>query len=171
MEFLQKAITWLMENLYNYMIPVCLLCVLRVVMCLIELSHMKRLRDKKFMFRSVSNHYKEIGTFIGLFIGSVLVCVLPLKILWGVVAVVLGVIGFKVGAKKGAEADEFWRQVIEEIKASEEADKLAEVPALDNGVGALLDTLDVYGDEEETAEPAEEEPAVSEEAAEENVEE
>ena len=31
MDFLQKAITWLMENLYNYMIPVCLLCVLRVV--------------------------------------------------------------------------------------------------------------------------------------------
>lgn len=171
MEFLQKAITWLMDNLYNYMIPVCLLCVLRVVICLIELRHMKRLRDKKFMFRSVSNHYKEIGAFIGLFIGSVLVCVLPLKLLWGVVAVVLAVIGFKVGAKKGAEADEFWRQVIEEIKASEDAEVLENVPVLSNDVGALLDTLDVYGDEEETAEPAEEESAVSEEAAEENVEE
>ncbi len=168
---IREAIVWLQENFYNYMIPITALCVLRVVMCLIEIRHMNRLRDKKFVFRSVSNHYKEIGTFIGLFIGSVLVCVLPLKLLWGAVAVVLGVIGFKVGAKKGAEADEFWRQVIEEIKASEDAEMLENVPVLSNDVGALLDTLDVYGDEEETAEPAEEEPAVSEEAAEENVEE
>lgn len=151
MSFLQKAILWLTENLYNYMIPICMLCVLRVVICLLELKHMQRLRDKKFVFRSVGNHYKEIGSFIGLFIGSVLVCVLPLKLVWVAVAVVLAVIGFKIGAKKGIAADEFWRQVVEEIKASEDAEMLENAPVVGNDVGALLDTLDVYDDEEKKA--------------------
>lgn len=161
MSFLQKALLWLTENFYNYMIPLCMLCVLRVAMCLLELKHMKRLRDKKFVFRSVVNHYKEIGTFIGLFIGFVAACAFPLKLVWIVVAVVLGVVGFKGGAKKGAATDEFWRQVIEEIKASEDAEKLEDAPVLDNGVGALLDTLDVY-DDEEKAEVTETEPVVEE---------
>lgn len=162
MSFLQKALLWLTENYYNYMIPLCMLCVLRVAMCLLELKHMKRLRDKKFVFRSVGNHYKEIGTFIGLFIGFVAACALPLKLVWIVVAVVLGVIGFKVGAKKGVATDEFWRQVIEEIKTSEDAEKLEDAPALDNGVGALLDTLDVYDDDEKKAEITEAEPVAEE---------
>ena len=43
---IQTALNWLYDNLYNYMIPVCGLCVLRVVVSLLELGHMKRLRDK-----------------------------------------------------------------------------------------------------------------------------
>ncbi len=174
MSFLQKALLWLTENFYNYMIPLCMLCVLRVVMCLLELKHMKRLRDKKFVFRSVVNHYKEIATFIGLFIGFVAACALPLKLVWIVVAVVLGVVGFKVGAKKGAATDEFWRQVVEEIKESEDSEMLENAPVMDNGVGALLDTLDVYDDEEKPAENSEaavsEDPAETAEVAEEKEE-
>lgn len=170
MEFLHKAAAWLLENLYNYMIPVCLLCVLRVVICVLELQHMKRLRDKKFVFRKVSNHYKEIGTFIGLLIGSVLVCVLPMKLLWAVVAVALAVLGFKIGAKKGAAADAFWQQVIEEIAASEDGDKLAQAPAVANNVGGLLDNLDLYDDEKDPEDAEAAAPAVIEEAAEEKEE-
>lgn len=161
MEFLQKAATWLLDNLYNYMIPICLLCVWRFFVCALELRHIKRMREKKFVFRSARNQYKEIGTFIGLLIGSVLVCVLPLKILWGVVAVVLAVLGFKIGAKKGEEKDEFWRQVVEEIANSEDGEMLEEAPKLNNDIGALLDTLDVY-DDEEKAEVTETEPVVEE---------
>ena len=168
MAFFEKAAAWLLENLYNYMIPICLLCLWRFFICALELRHIKRMREKKFIFRSVRNQYKEIGTFIGLLIGSVLVCVLPLKILWAVVAVVLAVLGFKIGAKKGAEKDEFWRQVIEELSQSEEGELLEDAPKLNNDIGALLDTLDVY--DEETAEAAKEEPAVSEETAEEKEE-
>jgi uncharacterized protein YacL len=144
---IRTALAWLMENLYNYMIPVCLLCVLRVVMCLIELSHMKRLREKKFVFRAQYKHYAEIGTFIGLFIGSVLVCVLPLKLLWAAVAVVLGIIGFKIGKKKGLEKDEFWKEVIAEMAASEDAEKLETAPQIDRSVAGLLDDLDLYGED------------------------
>ena len=170
MTLMQKALLWLTENYYNYMIPLCMLCVLRVGMCLLELKHMKRLRDKKFVFRSVGNQYKEIGLFIGLFIGLLAACALPLKLVWIVAAIVLALVGFKVGTKKGAAADEFWRQVIEEIKASEGAEMLEKAPAVGRDVGALLDTLDVYDDDEEKAEAVAKEPAVSEETAEEKEE-
>ncbi|MBQ9836619.1 MAG: hypothetical protein IJO41_01320, partial [Oscillospiraceae bacterium] len=74
---IREAIVWLQENFYNYMIPITALCVLRVVMCLIEIRHMNRLRDKKFVFRKQGSHYREIGLFVGLFVGLVLACVLP----------------------------------------------------------------------------------------------
>ena len=144
---IRTALAWLLDNLYNYMVPICLLCVLRVVMCLFELNHMKRLREKKFVFRAQYKQYTEIGTFIGLFIGSVLVCAAPLKLLWAVVAVVLAIVGFKVGKKKGLEKDEFWKEVIEEMAASEDAEKLENTPRIDRSVAGLLDDLDLYGDE------------------------
>ena len=144
---IHTALVWLMENLYRYMIPVCALCVLRVVMCLIEIRHMNRLRDKKFVFRAQVNHYAEIGVFAGLFIGSVLVCILPLKLLWAVVAVVLGIVGCKLGKKKGREVDEFWREVIREMAASEDAEKLKNAPEVNGGMASLLDNLDLYGEQ------------------------
>ncbi len=148
---IRTALAWLLDNLYNYMIPICLLCVLRVVMCLFELNHMKRLREKKFVFRAQYKQYAEIGTFIGVFIGSILVCTAPLKLLWAVVTVVLGIVGFKIGKKKGLEKDEFWKEVIAEIAASEDAEKLESAPRTDRSVAGLLDDLDLYGDEEPAA--------------------
>ena len=153
---IHTALAWLLDNLYNYMVPVCLLCVLRVIMCLIELSHMRRLREKKFVFRAQYKHYAEIGTFIGLFIGSILVCVLPLKLLWAAVAVVLGVVGHKIGKKKGLEKDEFWKEVIAEMAASEDAEKLENAPQIDRSVAGLLDDLDLYGEDAPAAENNEE---------------
>ena len=69
---MHTALQWLYDNLYNYMIPICGLCVLRVVVSLLELAHMKRLRDKKFVFRRVSGKYREIGDYTSKFIRSVL---------------------------------------------------------------------------------------------------
>ena len=170
---IREVVLWLQENFYNYMIPITALCVLRVVMCLIEIRHMNRLRDKKFVFRKQGSHYREIGLFVGLFVGLVLACVLPLKLVWFALGVVLAVIGFKIGAKKGDEVDAFWREVIAEMSAeAEKAEQLENAPEIDTSLAGFLDVLDVYNDEEEAAaEPAEEEPAVSEEATEENVEE
>ena len=91
---------WLYDNLYNYMIPICGLCVLRVVVSFLELAHMKRLRDKKFVFRRVSSQYREIGAFTGLFIGSVLICLLPrLSLLVAAVAAGLAVVGYRIGKR------------------------------------------------------------------------
>lgn len=148
---MQNALNWLYENLYNYMIPVCALCVLRIVMCLIELAHMKKLREKKFVYRRVSAHYREIGTFIGLLIGCLLICVIPsLALLFAAVAIVLGVIGYRLGGKKGEEMDIFWRDVMEEVAASEDGHKINAL-SVESNFGGLIDTLDVF-DKEETPE-------------------
>ena len=169
---IREAIVWLQENFYNYMIPITALCVLRVVMCLIEIRHMNRLRDKKFVFRKQGSHYREIGLFVGLFVGLVLSCVLPLKLVWIALGVVLAVIGFKIGAKKGDEVDAFWREVIAEMSAeAEKAEQLENAPEIDTSLAGFLDVLDVYNDEEEAAAgAAAEEPVVSEETAEEKEE-
>ena len=168
---IREVVLWLQENFYNYMIPVTALCVLRVVMCLIEIRHMNRLRDKKFVFRKQGSHYREIGLFVGLFVGFVLACVLPLKPVWIALGVVLAVIGFKIGAKKGDEVDAFWREVIAEMSAeAEKAEKLENAPEIDTSLAGFLDVLDVYNDEEEKTAQAAEEPVVSEETAEEKEE-
>ena len=168
---IREVVLWLQENFYNYMIPITALCVLRVVMCLIEIRHMNRLRDKKFVFRKQGSHYREIGLFVGLFVGLVLACVLPLKPVWIALGVVLAVIGFKIGAKKGDEVDAFWREVIAEMSAeAEKAEKLENAPEIDTSLAGFLDALDVYNDEEEKTAQAAEEPVVSEETAEEKEE-
>ena len=101
---IQTALNWLYDNLYNYMIPVCGLCVLRVIVAFLELGHMKRLRDKKFVFRKVSVQYRDIGAFTGLFIGSMLICLFPkLGLLFAVVAAGLTVLGYQIGKRKGDE--------------------------------------------------------------------
>lgn len=157
---IREAILWLQENFYNYMIPLCLLCVLRVAMCLIEIKHMKRLRDKKFVFRKQGGHYREIGLFAGLFVGFVLSCVLPLRAVWVALGVVLGIVGFKIGAKKGDAADDFWREVIAEMAAeAETAEKLESAPEIDTSLGGFLTQLDVYDEA-----PAEEKTEEKEEA-------
>ena len=66
---IQTALQWLYDNLYSYMIPVCALCVLRIAVCLMELGHVRRLREKKCVFRYVGGQYREIGAFTGILIG------------------------------------------------------------------------------------------------------
>ena len=153
---IQTALNWLYDNLYNYMIPVCALCVLRVIVSLLELAHMKRLRDKKFVFRRVSTQYRDIGAFTGLFIGSVLICLFPkLGLLFAVVAAGLTVLGYQIGKRKGDEADRIWQEVVNELAQSEDAHKVNAI-SVESNIHGLIDTLDVF-DKEET--PAPEEPA------------
>ena len=153
---IQTALNWLYDNLYNYMIPVCGLCVLRVIVSFLELAHMKRLRDKKFVFRKVSVQYRDIGAFTGLFIGSVLICLFPkLGLLFAVVAAGLTVLGYQIGKRKGAEADRIWQEVVNELSQGEDGHKVNAI-SVESNIHGLIDTLDVF-DKEET--PASEEPA------------
>ena len=90
---IQTALQWLYDNLYSYMIPVCALCVLRIAACLMELGHVRRLREKKCVFRYVGGQYREIGAFTGILSGAVLICLLPrLVLVCAAAAAVLGVI-------------------------------------------------------------------------------
>ena len=162
---IQTALNWLYDNLYNYMIPVCGLCVLRVIVSFLELGHMKRLRDKKFVFRRVGVQYRDIGAFTGLFIGSVLICLLPrLALLFAAVAVGLTVLGYQIGKRKGDEADRIWQEVVNELSESEDAHKVNAV-SVESNIHGLIDTLDMY-DKEETPEEAAEEAAAAPESEE-----
>ena len=155
---IQTALNWLYDNLYNYMIPVCGLCVLRVVVSFLELAHMKRLRDKKFVFRKVSVQYRDIGAFTGLFIGSVLICLFPkLGLLFAVVAAGLTVLGYQIGKRKGNEADRIWQEVVNELSRSEDGHKINTI-SVESNIHGLIDTLDMYDKEGSPApaEPAEE---------------
>ena len=155
---IQTALNWLYDNLYNYMIPVCGLCVLRVVVAFLELSHMKRLRDKKFVFRKVSVQYRDIGAFTGLFIGSMLICLFPkLGLLFAVVAAGLTVLGYQIGKRKGNEADRIWQEVVNELSQGEDAHKVNAL-SVESNIHGLIDTLDMY-DKEEAPAPAESAPA------------
>ena len=162
---IQTALNWLYDNLYSYMIPVCGLCVLRVIVSFLELAHMKRLRDKKFVFRKVSVQYRDIGAFTGLFIGSVLICLFPkLGLLFAAVAAGLTVLGYQIGKRKGDEADRIWQEVVNELSESEDAHKVNAL-SVESNIHGLIDTLDVF-DKEETPEEAAEETAAAPESEE-----
>ena len=144
---MHTALQWLYDNLYNYMIPICGLCVLRVVVSFLELAHMKRLRDKKFVFRRVSGQYREIGAFTGRFIGSVLICLFPkLGLLFTAAAAGLAVLGYQIGKRKGEEADRIWQEVVNELAASEEGEKVNAL-SIESNIHGLIDTLDVFDEE------------------------
>ena len=144
---IQTALNWLYDNLYNYMIPVCGLCVLRVVVSLLELGHMKRLRDKKFVFRKVGVQYRDIGAFTGLFIGSVLICLLPkLGLLFAVVAAGLTVLNrLKTGVMISAAAE--LGCIASEMPATMRAQALVYADAIGRGFQIRDDMLDVEGDQ------------------------
>ena len=152
---IQTALNWLYDNLYNYMIPVCGLCVLRVVVSFLELAHMKRLRDKQFVFRRVSTQYRDIGAFTGLFIGSVLICLFPkLGLLFAVVVAGLTVLGYQIGKRKGDEADRIWQEVVNELSQGEDGHKVNAI-SVESNIHGLIDTLDVFDKEKTPEAPAE----------------
>ena len=124
---IQTALQWLYDNLYSYMIPVCALCVLRIAVCLMELGHVRRLREKKCVFRYVGGQYREIGAFTG-----------------------LGVIGDRIGRQKGDEADRLWQEVVNDLAADEQQVNPIHV---ESSIHGLIDTLDVF-DEEKAADAA-----------------
>lgn len=132
---MQTVFQAMYDHLYSYMIPICLLCVYRIGVCLLELGKIKSLRDKEGKFRSSKSQYTEIYCFGFALIGGILTCLL--RELWFVfipVTVILGVIGGKLGAKKGREIDELWRDVAEEMRKMETPEiENAPQPALEAG--------------------------------------
>ena len=125
-----------------------------MVVRFLELAHMKRLRDKKFVFRRVSGQYREIGAFTGLFIGSVLICLLPkLSLLFAAAAAGLAGAGYRIGKRKGEEADRSWQEVVNELAASEEGEKVNAL-SIESNIHGLIDTLDVFDQETTSSDDA-----------------
>ncbi len=136
------------DNLYNFMVPVCMLCVLRIVMCFIELGRIKQLREKKNRFLSCKNQYTEIPGEAGMLIGSVLTCLMPkLWPLWIPVAIVLCVIGCMKGKKKAAEVDAYWREVGLEFQRLNKDAIDTEEPLAISGTAAVIQAVEDYGED------------------------
>ena len=117
---MDKAFHFLADNLYRYMIPICLLCVYRIIVCFLELGRIKTLREKKGIFRSMRSQYTEIGTFTLALVGGVFTCLVP-KVWYFLIPLmfVLGYIGFRIGRSKGTEMDNIYREVALEMKKME----------------------------------------------------
>ena len=146
---LQTVYTTIYDNLYRFMVPVCMLCILRIAVCSIELGRIKQLREKKNRFLSCKNQYTEIPGELGMFIGSVLTCLMPkLWPLWIPVAIVLCVIGCKMGKKKAAEVDAYWREVGLEMKRLEKTAIETEDTLAIEGTAAVIQAVEDYGEDE-----------------------
>ena len=150
---LQTAYTAITENLHRFMVPVCMLCVLRIVMSFIELGRIKQLREKKNRFLSCKIQYTEIPGEVGMLIGSVLACLMPkLWPLWIPVGIVLCVIGCKLGKKKAAEVDAYWREVGLEMKRlNQDAIETEDTLAIE-GTAAVIQAVEDYGEDEKETE-------------------
>ena len=150
---LQTVYTAVYDNLYNFMIPVCMLCVLRIVMCIIELARIKQLRETKNRFLSCKSQYTEIPGEAGMLIGSVLTCLMPkLWPLWIPVAIVLCVIGCKLGRKKAAGVDAYWREVgLEFQRLNKDAIETEDTLAIE-GTAAVIQAVEDYTRKEEKKE-------------------
>ena len=150
---LLNAYTAVTENLHRFMVPVCMLCVLRIVMCYIELARIKQLREKKNRFLSCKNQCTEIPGEIGMLIGSVPACLMPK--LWPVflpVAIALCVVGCRMGRKKAAEVDAYWREVGLEMKRlNQDAIETEDTLAIE-GTAAVIQAVEDYGEEEKETE-------------------
>lgn len=140
---MDKMIAYITGYLYDYMIPICMLCLFRILVCVLQTRRTYKLR-RMLKFHSVRAFYAEIGCWIGILIGSVLCCMFPkLWFVFMVLAAVLGVIGFKTGKSKGIAEDEYWREkgkvLIEEAKARGEYVEGEEVKT--HGAGAIIQAI------------------------------
>ena len=142
---------WIYENLRNFMIPVCMLCVLRVVICTLEMSRIRHLREKKDRFLSAANQIKEIGAEIGVFIGDVIANLVPR--LWFItlpLTVVLGVIGYRKASLRAQASDDYWREVGKERQRIKgDALETTDAPALEAGIGGIMNAAMDYGADDE----------------------
>lgn len=146
---LQTVYTAVYDNLYRFMVPVCMLCILRIAVCSIELGRIKQLREKKNRFLSCKNQYTEIPGELGMFIGSVLTCLMPkLWPLWIPVAIVLCIIGCRMGKKKAAEVDAYWREVGLEMQRLEKTAIETEDTLAIEGTAAVIQAVEDYGEDE-----------------------
>ena len=147
---MQAVIDFINKHLYDCFIPLTALGVLRIIVCLAQLRRTAALREKKGTYHAVGQNYAEIGAWIGILAGFVLVLITRLWYVGLVLSVVLGIIGGKLGQKKGAEMDDIYRQVALELKqeAAAEAAREAASHTLDSGAAKIEETTEDKGDTE-----------------------
>ena len=136
---MQTVIDFINKHLYDVFIPLTALAVLRIIVCLAQLKHIAALRKKKGTYHVVGHNYTEIGAWLGILVGFVLVLATRLWYVGLPLSVVLGILIGKLGKKKGAELDAIYRDVAWELKheAAAQAAREAASHTLESGAAAL----------------------------------
>ena len=76
-----------------------------------------------------------------------LICLFPkLGLLFAAAAAGLAVLGYRIGKRKGDEADRIWQEVVNELAASEEGEKVNAL-SIESNIHGLINTLDVFDEE------------------------
>ena len=136
---MQAVIDFINKHLYDCFIPLTALGVLRIGMCLAQLKKTRQIREKKGVYHAVGHNYTEIGAWLGILVGFVLVLATRLWYVGLPLSVVLGLLGGKLGKKKGAELDAIYRDVAWELKHEAAAQAARETAShtLESGAAAL----------------------------------
>ena len=136
---MQAVIDFINKHLYDCFIPLTALGVLRIGMCLAQLKRTGQIREKKGVYHAVGHNYTEIGAWLGILVGFVLVLATRLWYVGLPLSVALGLLGGKLGKKKGAELDAIYRDVAWELKHEAAAQAARETAShtLESGAAAL----------------------------------
>ena len=70
---MQTVIDFINKHLYDVFVPLTALAVLRIVVGLAQLKHIAALRKKKGAYHVVGHNYTDIGAWLGIQVGFVLV--------------------------------------------------------------------------------------------------
>ena len=127
---MQAVLDFINNHVRDIFIPLTALALLRVGMCLAQLKRMTHLREKKGAYHAVRGHCEELGVWFGALAGLLLPVIVPG--LWYVglaLAIVGGVIGQRIGVKKGRALDDIYREVAWELKHEAEAEAAREAAA------------------------------------------
>ncbi len=147
---MQAILNFIQTHLYDIFIPLTALSVLRIIVCLIQLRHTAALRRKKGKYHAVSPSYTEIGAWLGILIGLILVLITRLWYVGTPLAVILGILGCREGKRRGAAADSVYREVALELKqeAAAEAARECASHTLSSGEDDAAETTENKGDTE-----------------------
>ena len=161
---MQAVLDFINNHVRDIFIPLTALALLRVGMCLAQLKRMTHLREKKGAYHAVRGHCEELGVWFGALAGLLLPVIVPVSYthltlpvivpgLWYAglaLAIVGGVIGQRIGVKKGRALDDIYREVAWELKHEAEAEAAREAAAhtLTSGAEELPET----GEQNETTE-------------------
>ena len=104
---MQAVLDFINNHVRDIFIPLTALALLRVGMCLAQLKRMARLREKKGAYHAVRGHCEELGVWFGALAGLLLPVIVPDLWYAGLaLAIVGGVIGQRIGVKKGRALDD-----------------------------------------------------------------
>ena len=147
---MQTVIDFINKHLYDCFIPLTALGVLRIGMCLAQLKRTGQIREKKGVYHAVGHNYTGIGAWIGILAGFVLVLITRLWYVGLPLSVVLGLIGGRLGRKKGAELDAIYRDVAWKLKHEADAEAARETAShtLESGAAKIEETTEDKGDTE-----------------------